>query len=191
MTRNQGQITHQRKNSSTRPIEILLVSGYSPKISSGLHALAERWRVPGVNLSVEAPTPVADLPGRLRQDVDVLILDGHGYDEDLPRVGRLRLTPEVLRDETGSGISASVFVLGACFGASPHFLQSLEKCVDGPTVFLGCTGIARYEDVHLFDGVIDLATRLGPNPVTSALYAGMAEMFPQQGASGWRPKLLL
>ncbi|GAA1438994.1 hypothetical protein GCM10009602_08690 [Nocardiopsis tropica] len=127
----------------------------------------------------------------MSQHVDLLIFDGHGYDEDLPRVGRLQLIPEILRDESGRGISASAFVLGSCYGASTHFLQSLQKCVDGPTAFLGCTDIAHYEDVRLFDAVVNLVIRLGPDAAAIDLYEGMAAMFPRRGALDWCPKLLL
>ncbi|MFD9965017.1 hypothetical protein [Amycolatopsis sp. NPDC058986] len=131
-------------------------------------------------------------------DVDVVVLDGHGTGapDDRPVFGgRTSVVPfaaERIRQDTGEGIRAPVFVLGCCHGGTSAYRTVIEQSLDRPTVaFLGCTRQpGRNEATTVFPLVLQILDELGEqvrSPET--VHAAFVDHCGAFGG-GWIPYLL-
>ncbi|SDM31321.1 hypothetical protein [Allokutzneria albata] len=167
---------------------LLVASTQSTKVTKGLQAVRALANTTAVDVTVETGL-LADLPGLLRRQVDLLVFDGHGYFP--PRVGRLPITPEAIRGPDNGGLRAPVVVLGCCWGGTHDFRKAVRRCLDAPTVFLGHTGEAPFEHAELvFPPVIDMLADVEPAPfaIRARIEAILRGLGPE--AAGWTVAVL-
>ncbi|WP_050592283.1 hypothetical protein [Salinispora pacifica] len=134
------------------------------RVGRHLRAVHEATAIPG---RLDADLVIGDEDEQIaaaQADVDLVILDGHGYLDEV-RVGRLSVT--ALR-VAGEGVTAPGFVLGCCWGAAQPFVDALTGCLDAPTTLLGCAGIARFEHAEpLFVALLRQLADCAPGQMNS------------------------
>lgn len=182
-----------------RPIALLVTSSQSSTIADGLRKVEERCQaaVSGVDVRVRS-VPTGEIAPLLRADeYDLVIFDGHGYFPadacSPPRIGRLPIDPESIRDDEGRGITAAAIVLGGCWAGTSEFAEALRSCIDSPVAFLGSDRETEYKHAEvIFDRVIEVLARLGSGPEPEIFGEQLAAMCAElrDEAPGWHVEML-
>lgn len=177
---------------SRTPAALFVVWRSASRIAQHVRdATAKHTRSPAMSVAVATPRHTHEIPRLLRTPTDMVVLDGHGYLP--PRVGRLALTTQQIRDHRGRGITAPIIVIGACYGASTPFLHAVRSCLDRPAVLLGCDGET---DLHqagtIYPPLLDLLARQGEGVPADRRADDLHALVDELGdtAAGWQARLL-
>lgn len=174
------------------PTALFVVSHSASLVAQHVQdAIAAHAGSSAVTVTLATPRHTHEMPPLLRAPVDMVVLDGHGYLP--PRVGWLPLTPPRIRDRHGRGITAPIVVVGACYGASPLFVDAVRDCLDRPAVLVGCDGETHlHQAATIYPPLLELLARQGHDVSVRQQLDKLRTALEELGAAaaGWQARRL-